>query len=102
MLSIFYQKISLKFAKCEKKISHIKVKISNDFAENYQIISPYFFNTDSLLLFQIYGFSIPLTVFMKTAGLWDKTDIFWKCVPFFFGLQDSMSSLIKSRFFLKA
>ena len=60
-----------------EKIQHIKVKFSNDFAENYKFRNPYFFNTDSLLLFHIAlsVFSIPLTVFMKTAGR-DKTDIF--------------------------
>ena len=85
MLFIFFKKISLKFAKWEKKISHIKVKFSNDFAENYQFISPYFFNTNSLLLFHIYGFSIPLTVFMKTAGLiGTKLTYFGSVCLFFF------------------
>ena len=61
-----------------EKISHIKVKFSNDFAENYQFKNPYFLiPTVCFPYIALSAFSIPLTVFMKTAGLWDKTDIFW-------------------------
>ena len=89
MLSFFIKKNLIEICQMGEKTSHIKVKFSNDFLKiiNLEIL---IFYTDSLLLFHIAlslklsAFSIPLTVFMKTAGR-DKTDIhvFWKCVPFF-------------------